>query len=430
MALQNDETVLSVSTKFAESIEAALYAEYGNKDTDSPPENINENGTKLAESDDVGGKYRSNFRTVYSALKDPQNLELRRKITTGEISSKVLVQMKHEDLMNPLLRKLTDSLRAESIRHSIMEQLSPTMITKTHRGEEYLVQPGHTEEDNRPVDDIRGALIPKPDSNEKMEQEQEPNQVNKPVPARRTRSMDSKTSVIASSEHAEIEPNVEVYDIGEAMAKADPGEVDIKMNDKVLDGILAEDRNSHKTQSSHEPANANSESDPNYPIVWTGEVRTSVLSFPCECYYLHGPAQFNPHSSWGKILDTAGAIHLKQPMPRLKIGKYLQISTGIKDIVTMLLRTNEDMGLENKEVRGYRPLFRALYEDLATQDMYGVIQDHYPGVKDAYLITLSMGEEIPDYLCLSMEAKTFLERVLLVDKRAFIAVYVVSRINK
>lgn len=280
MALQNDETVLSVSTKFAESIEAALYAEYGNKDTDSPPENINENGTKLAESDDVGGKYRSNFRTVYSALKDPQNLELRRKITTGEISSKVLVQMKHEDLMNPLLRKLTDSLRAESIRHSIMEQLSPTMITKTHRGEEYLVQPGHTEEDNRPVDDIRGALIPKPDSNEKMEQEQEPNQVNKPVPARRTRSMDSKTSVIASSEHAEIEPNVEVYDIGEAMAKADPGEVDIKMNDKVLDGILAEDRNSHKTQSSHEPANANSESDPNYPIVWTGEVRTSVLSFP------------------------------------------------------------------------------------------------------------------------------------------------------
>lgn len=128
IAFQQDENATRVAERFAKAIENALFEEHAIKpDVSLASAQLIENRRpkgrpdSLTEKDDVGSKYRASFRSVFNLLKNG-NFSLCHRLLTGSLSFRELVLMKHVSILNPVLQKFADTLRAESIRYIEFEQ--------------------------------------------------------------------------------------------------------------------------------------------------------------------------------------------------------------------------------------------------------------------------------------------------------------------
>lgn len=316
-------------------------------------------------------------------LKDKANDELHKRLITDEIKPEDFVTMEQEDRMNPTLRKFAEAVRAESIRNSILKVEQGPRIRKTHKGEEYV------------VDENAETFIPDE------------------IPTAGEIIVSSTATTVDSGKDSKVKEELvstELWGNGESLpiastsldiASAPDAPTEYALDDEYIDSSAV--------------------------TVWSGTVSMDLVSdFQVSAIHLGGPPNFDPKTSWQTIINMNSSISVDGRLPRNRAGKYLQAVSALKDIITMIMRTDED-GVTPDQPRGYRPKFKALYDYFSTRDKYGVFRKEKAIVKDAYLITQANGEEIPDYLNLSQESREILEHFLRKDKRVIVAIYVVNR---
>ncbi|SCV72177.1 BQ2448_4871 [Microbotryum intermedium] len=81
-------------------------------------------------------KYSSKFRSLHYNLKT--NVNFRERIAANELSSMQIMAMTNEDLMRPELKKMAESVRAASLKHSVKEVIGVPTAKRTHKGEEEI----------------------------------------------------------------------------------------------------------------------------------------------------------------------------------------------------------------------------------------------------------------------------------------------------
>ncbi|KAJ3055068.1 hypothetical protein HK102_011428, partial [Quaeritorhiza haematococci] len=100
---------------------------------------------------ECGSKYKSKYRTLQFNLKDPRNLQLRRRILTGATTPHDLVRMSPEELANEQVQTIAEQVRRESIYNVVKVKAGAAggggsgaggggdgvevVVAKTHKGE-------------------------------------------------------------------------------------------------------------------------------------------------------------------------------------------------------------------------------------------------------------------------------------------------------
>ena len=123
----SNEQVGEFSEKLSMDIENALYKHLATRDSSSKSKNK-----------DVGQKYREKFRSLSFNLKDDKNPDLRTRIVSGKLTPDQIVTLSSEEMLNPELQKLAESVRKESIRESVLKVDDAPRLRKTHKGEEFV----------------------------------------------------------------------------------------------------------------------------------------------------------------------------------------------------------------------------------------------------------------------------------------------------
>lgn len=127
--LEADTDVNAFSETMAIKLESALYEHHANKPVGRSKKAV-----------DVGNKYRDHFRSLQFNLKGNKNEELQMRIASGELTPDECVTLTVEQMMNPELRKLAESVRKEAIRETVLkvEDEDAPRVRKTHKGEEFV----------------------------------------------------------------------------------------------------------------------------------------------------------------------------------------------------------------------------------------------------------------------------------------------------
>lgn len=127
--LDADTDAKTFSETMAVNLEGALYEHHANKPVG-----------KSKKAVDVGNKYRDHFRSLQFNLKGNKNEELQMRIVSGDLTPDECVTLTVEQMMNPELRELAESVRKEAIRETVLkvEDEDAPRVRKTHKGEEFV----------------------------------------------------------------------------------------------------------------------------------------------------------------------------------------------------------------------------------------------------------------------------------------------------
>lgn len=121
LATQVTNDPLEAAEALAAQIENAIY-DYLGDDGD--------NGSKLC-----GTRYKVKVRSLLYNLRDKANQEFQRRVVRGDMSTETLAQMSSEDMANPELKSMSESLREKSIKNSVLKVENMPIIKKTHKGD-------------------------------------------------------------------------------------------------------------------------------------------------------------------------------------------------------------------------------------------------------------------------------------------------------
>ena len=119
---EDDETATMYADKFATSVEEELFAGFAEPDKDGIP------APKV--------KYIGKFRQLHYNLKT--NADFRSRIADNEFTAHEIVHITNEDLLTPELRKMAESVRANSLKQSVREVMQAPTAKRTHKGEEEI----------------------------------------------------------------------------------------------------------------------------------------------------------------------------------------------------------------------------------------------------------------------------------------------------
>lgn len=351
---------------------------------------------------------------------------MHKKLITGELSPEAFVTLDREKFMNPELRKLAEAVRAESIRNSILKVDNGPRIKRTHKGEEYVVdqQPGGVP-NNEAIDDST-ILIPSrtPDENSKTKSANDTSQ-SKDV---ETNSVDTSANDETSTGENPHPSKASQPNLNNASGESSVITNKFKSNDIVSYSPPG-------SPSFAQDIDVGMDDAPEDRVFWKGRViMDKIAQLQAQAIHLsgHSPSNFpdmeDRSKIWDYIIDKSMPLVIEGRLPRIEAGKYLKIVGTSKDVVTMLLRPEMDNKEDSSSPLGLMPEFSSLFEYFSTRDKYGVFHKTVPGlVKDAYLVTISKGEEVPSYLYLDNAGMSLLQKYLDLDKRVIVGVFVVNR---
>ncbi|GAB5591434.1 Transcription factor bye1 [Umbelopsis nana] len=88
-----------------------------------------------------GEKYKGKFRSLLYNLKDKANEIFQLRVITGDLAPEILVNMSGEDMANPELKSMSETLRQKSIKNSVLKIQNLPIIKKTHKGDIIMLPP-------------------------------------------------------------------------------------------------------------------------------------------------------------------------------------------------------------------------------------------------------------------------------------------------
>lgn len=476
LVLPETVSLSQYSEDLSNSIESALYVHLANKTSSS--------GSK-SKHVDVGAKYRDKFRALSFNLKDEKNSDLRMRVVCGKIAPDAVVLMSTEELRNPELRKLAESVRKESIRDSVLVVDEAPRIRKTHKGEEVVGDDDYNDllsKDDKDLNsefkngsingtdtdsgysagmfqhnkrDSQDADVTFYDGDDNVDDNNnndssKDSALTQPLlssKSKRPSASDffgSSQNVASSAvEYDQYANNIDVisYSPGGSSYSDEiynNGQEDDDSNslrlqdDKDLDDIIA-DRDPVSLNGTHESdqvgdfdSAATSAATTNITpevTLWTGHVSmVGVAQFPGNAKHLSG-------GNIGKGFDPnkswGEVIDLTAPIVIDGRLDSVKAAKYLKDVQATKDLVSFILDSDELGSGKGKPQFDKLYDYFAQRDKYGVIKHRKKIVKDAYVVTVKAGK-IPDHLGLSIKQKDYLKMKLTETGRAIIGVFVVS----
>lgn len=338
---------------------------------------------KKSNNSDVGSKYRDKFRSISFNLKDSKNFDLRNRVVSRQLPASELVAMSNQDMSNPELQKLAQSVKQESIRESVLkveEQQGPR-IRKTHKGEEYIEEeeePANTGDDDY-YNSSAAAVIPKSDPTSTDYTTNDNNENN---------STNETTTNNNDRHHTTMD--LGTYSPMGSFAGDDDddglNESRININsDDDLDEIVYGDGNDDDGEKRNTTTPLHE--------IWTGEVVfTGITKLVAKSYHVYSTSSKLTYTDWDQIIDMSQPIAIDGRLDKKRAESYLQTVAPSKPLTVYLIQP--DSGNDEDEAN-----YQTLFDYFHSRDKYGVIvknQGH--NVKDAYLIPIGPEDSIPDYL--------------------------------
>lgn len=357
---------------------------------------------------DVGAKYREKYRALAFNLKDEKNPDLRRRVLSGELGPAHIVELSTEEMLNPELQKLRETVRKESIRETVLKPDDMPRVKRTHKGEEMVegdegkydeeqffgVVGRENDEERSERDRHRGRHSPSiadqivsptaPESTVSSLANAGPSvsieDAAGGVPPRKPKRdpWDTADDVLASPQHSDGS--------GFGLSGESSGEEE---SDNEFAGIIGDNETEHKGISLEPPAKTEGSTMSFNP--WAGQlVMHEVASAQCSSFHLNSlGTSVSPDRLWPAIIPGRAPLVIEGRLSADKAIAYLHSVRASKDIITMVILP------EPASLQQYETLFAYFH----ARGRFGVMHRAMASVvKDAYLIPVSSMGPIPDYL--------------------------------
>ncbi|ANB13151.1 Bye1p [Sugiyamaella lignohabitans] len=400
--IDSSSNIDGLAEKFSVEIEESLYEHLAMKPSGS------------SKPKDVGPKYRDKFRTLSFNLKDDKNPEFRLRIATGQLTAEQLVTLTNEEMLNPELQKLAESVRKESIRESVLKVDTAPRLRKTHKGEELVggdeaLDLQQVKEDAYERDDDKGNA-----NNREMLLNAETFRSERSQSVERDYDSGGNMDVVSYSPPGS--PENEEYDIDDDDFNLSNIEEQGKEKEKQME--KPNDQADHLASSNNNNINSDITGP---PLIWTGHVTMpGVAQFPGSATHIAGGGNFDPTSNWNQVFNLDAPIVIDGRLDDTKAIPYLRNVRHSKDIVAFVLKSDE---ISNP---GQPNAGDELFDYFHSRHKYGVIKHRHKIVKDAYIVTVGANDEIPDYLTLSGEQLGYLRHLQATTGNVILGVFVVQ----
>lgn len=359
-----------------------------------------------------GEKYKGKFRSLLHNLKDKANEIFQLRVMTGDLSPEVLVSMSAEDMANPELKSMSETLRQKSIKNSVLKTQNMPIIKKTHKGD-IIMMPS---KDNASfVDEQAGKRSPLVKLDEKRDEHGSP---------RSPSSRKSSISLTPKSPMAKIDtlddilarmmPTSEGEEKGKRSADS-PGDnkqkkrkVDIDMekllgdedvqlefgsdDEGLVESSIKSDNDMATDKLEHNTATAKSSSDDlrAYSLhpIWHGKtIMQQVAEFESSSFQIGGRCLAD--QEWADILSPT--IWIEGRIPTDRVTDYLtqtQFSSS-KELILIEIKCSQSASQGEAD---------NLLKYFSSRNRYGVVARNKPIIKDFYIIPLTAQENLPDCL--------------------------------
>ena len=355
-------------------------------------------------------KYKEKARSIKYNLGDPNNPNLRKQVSDGQVTPEVLVHMTAEQMANPEIRLLAESIRKQSTINSVIKETEAPRIRRTHKGEEY-------------VGGDAAALPERPVT----KNEGDASEINHDSPIGNS---PDKLEILEGQPEDQIDiygggsPLGSIPDIAEDIDIPSPGQYEwqAKNDDPHLSpvtnpvaeatspisgaGSPVEKKNDTELKSAtppYSPPYSPGTNDDNTPAeaktIWSG-----VLTMAGKAE-LHGQADL--------VSDPKFKLRWKEALPpkiiiegrivRKDALKYVlaQYESGTKDVIGLHFRpSSPDQAV----------LMQELYDYFRKRERFGVLHFKSAAVKDAYLMPLESSEPLPEQLNCTRPKEAFKTR--------------------
>ncbi len=97
--------------------------------------------------------YKSKIRSLYQNLKNKSNVELRKRVLSGEITAARFVTMSHEELMSPARREEDKKLMKENMDKAMVAQEEKSISTNLQCGKCGQKKVSYTQAQTRSADE-------------------------------------------------------------------------------------------------------------------------------------------------------------------------------------------------------------------------------------------------------------------------------------
>lgn len=399
--------------RLALKIEDALYTELANKPIKKPK--------KKDPPVDVGPKYRDKFRTLSFNLRDEKNPALRLRIIKGELTPKQIVTLTPEEMLNPELQKLAESVRQESIRDSVLKVNDVPRIRRTHKGDEIVETNEDSSESSRP------ANSEEPHRGEEVKHKS--NLIKERVP-----DGSKKRKHVEFSDHVEYsddrekrqrsvdydQQNYAMDDVTSYSPEHSPEETGLISDDDLeLDSVLNESNGSAQNPETSKSTDKKKEEIG----IWVGNVTMpGMAQFPGSAFHLQGADNFSPFESWSEVMDLNEPIVIDGRLDENKAGNYLYAIRQSKSLISFVLRSDEPTGDQTG--------FNKVFDYYHSRKKVGVIKNKKGIVRDAYIVTIANTDPIPAYLALDEASEEQISSLQAKQDKIIVCLFVVAHFSE
>ncbi|KAH8556164.1 hypothetical protein BGW37DRAFT_471337 [Umbelopsis sp. PMI_123] len=359
-----------------------------------------------------GEKYKGKFRSLLYNLKDKANEIFQLRVITGDLSPENLVNMSAEDMANPELKSMSETLRQKSIKNSVLQIQNMPIIKKTHKGD-IIMMP--TKENSSFLDDQVGKKSPLIKLDEKKDEHESPKSANgrnssiSITPKSPSAKIDTLDDILArmmptgEGEEKGKRPAESLEDREQKKRKVEIdmekllGDEDVQLEFGSDDEGLIQSNiksDSDMLTSDQEQAGANAEPSSQQPKsysllpIWHGKtIMQQVAEFESSALQIGGRCL--AEQEWADILSPT--IWIEGRIPTDRVTDYLtqtQFSSNKELILIEIKRTHTDGQQEADNLLKY----------FSTRNRYGVVARNMPVIKDFYIIPLTAQENLPDCL--------------------------------
>ncbi|WBW75175.1 transcription elongation regulator, PHD finger Bye1 [Schizosaccharomyces osmophilus] len=363
------------------------------------------------QSANPNNKYREKFRALRFNLVDDKNPAFRARVLKQEIPFSKLVHMTSEEMANPDLKSLAETIRQQSTENTVLKQHTLGYRIRTMQNGEMVVQDEQIvdiDTNNSTILLPSKVTIPPPPPEEGTA----PEKIESPAFSESKSASNSdepSNDYIKKEDTSEIKKNVNLPSIVEI---DDPSVLDIVEKESLTNNEHLSSPYSPKEEEEEVPEVENVSTKKN--ALWKGKVKmASVSEFSAEAILSSGHIDFK---FLFEILSSTALIE-----GRISISSTLQYLQALqksqsKSIVSILfLPTNSN------EIDG----FNVLYSYFLERNRYGVLRSKSASVKDAYIIPIPSGEDVPEVVNLLHDSKLPKNR----ESLSLLGVFVLNKTN-
>lgn len=390
-ASDNATRAQAIADKLASSIEKAMYEQLG----EPLP------GSKNAAVLQCGDRYKNKFRSLLHNLKDKANQVFQIRVVTGDLTPDELVKMSSEDMANPELKSMSESLRAKSIKNSVLKLSEMPIIKKTHKGD-IIMLPSERETSFQEKERKQQQRL---QEQQQQQQRQDASLAEQSESRKSSTSATPTTPTVAKDESfndilarigvgAESDRGPYVDPQGPRKRKAEVdlekllGDDDEEFQLEMDDDEEADTKQDTEINNNMQVDQAMPAGPPKPPVIWNGCVNMpQVANFDAFARQIGGRVM--TAEEWAEVLSPTMWLEGRIPVDR--VTNYItqtQYSSSREIAILEIEPLGED-ALRNALI---------LLDYFNTRRRYGVVAHNKTKVKDFYLIPLRRVEQLPDCL--------------------------------